>query len=57
MINLDLLEANIVIITAGAQIKQGQTRLDIAEINANIGVEIARNIERVAPNTILICCD
>ncbi|MBR9875781.1 MAG: L-lactate dehydrogenase [Vibrionaceae bacterium] len=51
---LDLLEADIVIITAGAQIKQGQTRLDIAEINANIGVEIARNIERVAPNAILI---
>nr|WP_321273320.1 L-lactate dehydrogenase [uncultured Vibrio sp.] len=51
---LDLLEADIVIITAGAQIKHGQTRLDIAEINANIGVDIARNIERVAPNAILI---
>ena len=51
---LDLLEADIVIITAGAQIKHGQTRLDIAEINAKIGVDIARNIERVAPNAILI---
>ncbi len=51
---LDLLEADIVVITAGAQIKQGQTRLDIAEINAKIGVDIARNIERVAPNAILI---
>ncbi len=51
---LDLLEADIVVITAGAQIKQGQTRLDIAEINAKIGVDIARNIERVAPKAILI---
>ncbi|MCA0934501.1 L-lactate dehydrogenase [Vibrio alginolyticus] len=51
---LDLLGADIVVVTAGAQIKQGQTRLDIAEINARIGVDIARNIERVAPKTILI---
>ncbi|CAM2984508.1 L-lactate dehydrogenase [Vibrio mytili] len=51
---LDLLGADIVVITAGAQIKQGQSRLDIAEINANIGVDIARNIERVAPKAVLI---
>ncbi|CAE6931239.1 Belongs to the LDH MDH superfamily [Vibrio sp. B1FLJ16] len=51
---LDLLGADIVVVTAGAQIKQGQTRLDIAEINARIGVDIARNIERVAPKAILI---
>ncbi|MGY0616960.1 lactate/malate family dehydrogenase [Vibrio sp. FJH11] len=51
---LDLLEADIVVITAGAQIQQGQNRLDIAEINARIGVDIARNIERVAPKAIVI---
>ncbi len=51
---LDLLGADIVVITAGAQIQQGQTRLDIAEINAKIGVEIARKIERVAPKAVLI---
>ncbi|MET2849896.1 L-lactate dehydrogenase [Vibrio owensii] len=51
---LDLLGADIVVITAGAQIKQGQTRIDIAEINAKIGVEIARKVERVAPNATLI---
>ncbi|WP_070971342.1 lactate/malate family dehydrogenase [Vibrio sonorensis] len=51
---LSLIEANIVVITAGAQIKQGQSRTDLAEINSKIGVEIAKNIERVAPNAILI---
>ncbi|MDF4432342.1 L-lactate dehydrogenase [Vibrio parahaemolyticus] len=51
---LDLLGADIVVITAGAQIRQGQTRLDIAEINAKIGVEIASKIERVAPKAVLI---
>ncbi|MDF2155781.1 L-lactate dehydrogenase [Vibrio sp. CAU 1672] len=51
---LDLLGADIVVITAGAQIKQGQTRNDIAEINAKIGVEIAHQVERVAPNAVLI---
>ncbi|MGY5729882.1 lactate/malate family dehydrogenase [Vibrio chemaguriensis] len=51
---LDLLEASLVVITAGTQIKQGQTRLDIAEVNAQIGVDIARQIERVAPNAVLI---
>ncbi len=51
---LDLLGADIVVVTAGAQIKQGQTRIDIAEVNARIGVDIAKKIERVAPNAILI---
>jgi L-lactate dehydrogenase len=46
--------ADIVVITAGAQIKAGQTRLDLAEINSRITVEIAREIEKVAPEAILI---
>ena len=41
-------------ITAGAQIKEGQSRLDLAEINSVIGVDIARQIEKVSPNAILI---
>lgn len=51
---LSLIGADIVVITAGAQIKQGQTRMDLAEINAKIGLDIAKNVERVAPKAILI---
>ncbi|MDN2483391.1 lactate/malate family dehydrogenase [Vibrio agarivorans] len=49
-----LVQADIVVITAGAQIKQGQTRLDLAEVNSRIGVDIAQQVEKVAPNAILI---
>ncbi|GAL13922.1 L-lactate dehydrogenase [Vibrio astriarenae] len=49
-----LVQADIVVITAGAQIKQGQTRLDLAEVNSKIGVDIAKQVEKVAPNAILI---
>ncbi|WP_261817332.1 lactate/malate family dehydrogenase [Vibrio gallicus] len=49
-----LKDANIVVLTAGAQIQHGQSRLDIAEINARIGVDIAKQVEAVAPNAILI---
>jgi len=51
---LTLIGADIVVITAGAQIKQGQTRIDLAEINSRIGVDIAKQVERVAPNATLI---
>lgn len=51
---LSLIGADIVVITAGAQIKQGQTRIDLAEINSRIGVQIAKEVERVAPNATLI---
>lgn len=51
---LSLISADIVVITAGAQIQQGQTRVDLAEVNSRIGVEIAKEVERVAPNAILI---
>lgn len=47
-------DADIVVITAGAQIKQGQSRLDLAEVNSKIGVDIAKKIEQVAPDAILI---
>jgi len=45
---------DIVVITAGAQIKEGQDRLDLAEINCKICVDIAKNLDKVAPNAILI---
>ncbi len=51
---LTLIGADIVVITAGAQIKQGQTRIDLSEINSRIGVDIAKQVERVAPNATLI---
>ena len=47
-------DANIVVITAGAQLKEGQTRLDLAEINSKITVSIAQEVEKYAPNAILI---
>lgn len=50
----ELANADIVVITAGAQIKEGQNRLDLAEINSRICVDIAKNLEKVAPNAILI---
>ncbi|MFM2482696.1 lactate/malate family dehydrogenase [Celerinatantimonas sp. YJH-8] len=49
-----LVNADIVVITAGAQIKEGQSRLDLAEVNSQIGVDIARQVETFAPHTILI---
>jgi L-lactate dehydrogenase len=49
-----LRDADIVVITAGAQIKAGQTRLDLAEINSKICVDIAKQVEKVASQAILI---
>lgn len=50
----DLEGSDIVAITAGAQVAKGQTRLDLAEVNCKIGVDIAKEIEKYAPNAILI---
>jgi L-lactate dehydrogenase len=46
--------ADIVVITAGAGVKPGQTRLDIAETNARIVREIADQIARYAPEAIYV---
>lgn len=51
---LSLIGADIVVITAGEQITQGQTRIELAEVNSKIGVEVAKEIERVAPTATLI---
>jgi L-lactate dehydrogenase len=50
----DLQNADIIVITAGAQIREGQNRLDIAYENSIVGVEIAKELEKVAPNAVLI---
>ena len=50
----DLKDADIIAITAGVQIQEGQNRLDLAHANSVIGVEIAKELEKVAPNAILI---
>ncbi len=49
-----LKDADVVVITAGMQIKKGQSRMDLASANAAIGVSIARQIQEHAPNAILI---
>lgn len=49
-----LADSDIVVITAGAQIKEGQSRLALAEVNSRIGLDIAMKVEPVAPEAILI---
>ncbi len=50
----DCAGSRLVIITAGAQIKAGQTRDELAQINARIIVDIARELEKVVPDAILV---
>lgn len=50
----DALDADIVVITAGVGVKPGQTRLDIAQINARIICEIVDNTSRYAPDAIYL---
>jgi L-lactate dehydrogenase len=50
----DARDADIVVITAGAGVKPGQTRLDIAQINARIVSEIVDQIAPYAPDAIYI---
>lgn len=50
----DCSEAAIVIITAGANQKPGQTRLDLLRINAKIFEDIIPKVAKNAPSTILL---
>ena len=50
----DLGGSDIVIITAGANQKPGQTRLDLMKINASIFKEIIPQVVQYAPNAILL---
>ena len=50
----DCKDSNIVVVTAGAQIKQGQSREDLAKMNSKIVIDIVRNVEKYASTSILI---
>lgn len=50
----DAAESDIIIITAGAQIKPGQNRLELAAVNAPILTQISKHCHEVAPNAVLI---
>lgn len=49
-----LRDADVVVMTAGAKQKPGQTRMDLAAANAAICAKILPDVVRVAPNTILL---
>lgn len=46
--------AHVIVITAGAKQKPGQTRLDLASTNTNICLKLIPNLLRVAPDAILL---
>jgi len=46
--------ADVVVLTAGAKQKPGQTRMDLAEANAQISKKILPEVVRVAPDAILL---
>lgn len=50
----DARDADIVVITAGAGVKPGQTRLDLARTNAEIAAEIADRTASMAPDAIYV---
>ncbi|PNR97012.1 L-lactate dehydrogenase [Petrotoga sp. 9PWA.NaAc.5.4] len=50
----DIQGSDIIIVTAGAAQKIGETRLDLALKNAQIIKEISENIKKYAPNSIVI---
>lgn len=50
----DARDADIVVITAGAGVKPGQTRLDLVQINSRIVRDIVDQISRFAPDAIYL---
>jgi len=46
--------ADVVVMTAGAKQKPGQTRMDLAEANAHICAKILQEVTRVAPDALLL---
>jgi L-lactate dehydrogenase len=49
-----LRSADVVVMTAGAKQKPGQTRMDLAEANAQISAKLLPEVIRVAPDAILL---
>lgn len=53
--DIDVLHgSDVVVITAGAKQKPGQTRIDLAETNADICRKLVPELVRVAPNAVLL---
>ncbi|MEH2003550.1 MAG: NAD(P)-binding domain-containing protein [Nostoc sp.] len=50
----DLADSDIIIVTAGVQPKLGQTRLDTLSDNAEIIRSTIKELDRVAPNSIVL---
>ncbi len=50
----DARDADIVVITAGAGVKPGQTRLDLIEVNARIMADIVDQVAPLAPQAIYV---
>ncbi|MDC7241829.1 MAG: hypothetical protein PQJ50_15860 [Spirochaetales bacterium] len=50
----DFTGSDIIVLTAGAQIKVGQSRMELNEINGKIGVDIMRQVEPHAPDAVVI---
>lgn len=50
----DAQDADIIVITAGAGVKPGQTRLDLAKTNAAVALEIVGRTAPLAPNAIYL---
>jgi L-lactate dehydrogenase len=49
-----LRDSDVVVMTAGAKQKPGQTRLDLAEANTSICAKLLPDVMRVAPNALLL---
>ncbi len=50
----DLVDSDIIVVTVGVQPKEGQTRLDVLDQNAEIIRSTMKELDRVAPNSIVI---
>src|SRR5678816_363913 len=47
-------DANVVVITAGAKQKPGQTRMDLATANAKICRDLIPQLQKVAPDAVFL---
>ncbi|MBN3875645.1 MULTISPECIES: malate dehydrogenase [unclassified Nostoc] len=50
----DLADSDVIVVTVGVQYKQGQTRLDMLSDNAQIIRSTMKELDRVAPNSIVL---
>ena len=51
----EMVNCDIVVVTAGVPRKKDMTRADLLNINANIVKEVSLNIKKYSPNAIIIC--